>query len=230
MRIDDYCCYNTREDSDIQPDTHIGVNHEYALSLNNTCQNTMTNGLNKDKPRWYVMRAYKNESTAEERLSHKTYGLKHFIPKQKVLRTINGEKVLCMVPVIHSLVFVYASQRQIVDFKHNYYYNLQFVTWKAEEGLVYLTVPEKEMKNFIEVCHQTEQEVHFYKIDEINKGKNKIDIAKGKRVRVHGGPFDQVEGYFIRIGRKRGKQLVVIIPDLLAVSAEVAPEYIQVID
>ena len=175
----------------------------------------MTNGLNKDKPRWYVMRAYKNESTAEERLSHKTYGLKHFIPKQKVL---------CMVPVIHSLVFVYASQRQIVDFKHNYYYNLQFVTWKTEDELVYLTVPEKEMKNFIEVCHQTEQEVHFYKIDEINKGKNKIDIAKGKRVRVHGGPFDQVEGYFIKIGRKRGKQLVVIIPDLLAVSAEVAPE------
>ena len=135
-----------------------------------------------------------------------------------------------MVPVIHSLVFVYASQRQIVDFKHNYYYNLQFVTWKAEDGLVYLTVPEKEMKNFIEVCKQTEQEVHFYKIDEINKGKDKIDIAKGKRVRVHGGPFDQVEGYFIKIGRKRGKQLVVIIPDLLAVSAEVAPEYIQVID
>ena len=47
---------------------------------------------------------------------------------------------------------------------------------------------------------------------------------------MHGGPFDQVKGYFIRIGRKRGKQLVVIIPDLLAVAVEVAPEYIQVID
>ena len=190
----------------------------------------MVNGLYKDKPQWYVMRAYKNEKTAEKRLSDQKYGLEHFIPKQKVLRTINGEKILCLEPVIHSLVFVYASHKQIVDFKHNYYYNLQFVTWKAEEGLVYLTVPEKEMKNFIEVCNQTEQEVHFYKIDEINKGKNKIDIAKGKRVRVHGGPFDQVEGYFIKIGRKRGKQLVVIIPDLLAVSAEVAPDYIQVID
>ena len=176
------------------------------------------------------MRTYKNEKTAEKRLSDQKYGLEHFIPKQKVLRTINGEKTLCMVPVIHSLVFVYASQRQIVDFKHNYYYNLQFVTWKAEEGLVYLTVPEKEMKNFIEVCNQTEQEVHFYKIDEINKGKNKIDIAKGQRVRVHGGPFDQVEGYFMKVAKKRGRQLVVIIPDLLVVSAEVEPEYIQIID
>ena len=78
----------------------------------------MANGLDKDKPRWYVMRAYKNENIAEERLSHKTYGLKHFIPKQKVLRTINGEKTLCMVPVIHSLVFVYASHKQMVYCKH----------------------------------------------------------------------------------------------------------------
>ena len=190
----------------------------------------MANGLVKDKPQWYVMRAYKNESAAEVLLSNKTYGLEHFIPKQQVLRTVNGKKAICMVPVIHSLVFVHASQRQIVDFKHHYFYDLQFVTWKTEDGLVYLTVPEKEMKNFICVCKQTEQEVHFYKLDEINKGKDKIDIAKGKRVRVHGGPFDQVEGFFMKVGRKRGRQLVVIIPDLLAVSVEVEPDYIQLID
>ena len=190
----------------------------------------MTNAQDKKAKSWYVMRAFKNESTAEERLSDEKYGLEHFIPKQKVLRTVNGRKVICMVPVIHSLVFVHASQKQIVDFKLNFYNDLQFVTWKTGDGLIYLTVPEKEMTNFIEVCEQTEKEVHFYKIGEINKDKNKIDIAKGKRVRVHGGPLDQVEGYFMKIGRKRGRQLVVIIPDLLVVSAEVEPEYIQVID
>ena len=79
----------------------------------------MANGQDKDKPRWYVMRAYKNESTAEERLSDEKYGLTHFIPKQKGVRTSNGEKTLCMVPVIHSLVFVYASQRQIGNLKKN---------------------------------------------------------------------------------------------------------------
>ena len=176
------------------------------------------------------MRAYKNESAAEERLSHKTYGLKHFIPKQKVLRTINGKKILCLEPVIHSLVFVHASHQKIVDFKHNYYYDLQFVTWKSGGELVYLTVPDEDMTNFIKVCKQADEEVHFYKISEINKEKDKINIEKGKRVRVHGGPFDQVEGYFIKVAKKRGRQLVVIIPDLLAVSAEVKPEYIQIID
>lgn len=107
---------------------------------------------------------------------------------------------------------------------------MQFVTWKSGGELVYLTVPDEDMTNFIKVCKQADEEVHFYKISEINKEKDKINIEKGKRVRVHGGPFDQVEGYFIKVAKKRGRQLVVIIPDLLAVSAEVKPEYIQIID
>ena len=190
----------------------------------------MANGLDKDKKQWYVMRAYKNEKTAEDRLSNETYGLEHFIPKKKVLRTVKGKKVFCMVPVIHSLVFVYASHLQIVDFKHNYCYDLQFVTWKSGSELIYLTVPDKEMTNFIKVCKQTDEEIHFYKISEINKEKDTPNIKKGKRVRVHGGPFDQVEGYFMKVAKKQGRQLVVILPDLLAVSAEVMPEYIQIID
>ncbi len=142
----------------------------------------MVNVLDKDKILWYVMRAYKNENTAEDRLSNETYGLEYFIPKQKVLRTVKGKKVFFMVPVIHSLVFVHASHQKIVDFKHNYYYDLQFVTWKSGGELVYLTVPDEDMTNFIKVCKQADEEVHFYKISEINKEKDKINIEKGKRV------------------------------------------------
>ena len=40
----------------------------------------MVNVLDKDKILWYVMRAYKNENTAEDRLSNETYGLEDFIP------------------------------------------------------------------------------------------------------------------------------------------------------
>ena len=69
------------------------MNHEYVLFSKNTCQNSMVNVLDKDKILWYVMRAYKNENTAEDRLSNETYGLEYFIPKQKVLRTVKGKKV-----------------------------------------------------------------------------------------------------------------------------------------
>lgn len=54
----------------------------------------MVNVLDKDKILWYVMRAYKNENTAEDRLSNETYGLEYFIPKQKVLRHCQGQESL----------------------------------------------------------------------------------------------------------------------------------------
>ena len=94
----------------------------------------MSSQSEADEKRWYAMRAYKSENTAEERLSA-TYGLKHFIPKQKVLRTHNGKKIPTLEPVIRSLVFVYATQRQIVDFKRRYYNDLPFVMTKTSGNL-----------------------------------------------------------------------------------------------
>ncbi len=55
---------------------------------------------------------------------------------------------------------------------------------KVAEKLVDPTVPYEDMTNFIKVCKQADEEVHFYKISEINKEKDKINIEKGKRVRV----------------------------------------------
>lgn len=167
----------------------------------------MVNVLDKDKILWYVMRAYKNENTAEDRLSNETYGLEYFIPKQKVLRTVKGKKVFFMVPVIHSLVFVHASHQKIVDFKHNYYYDLQFVTWKSGGELVYLTVPDEDMTNFIKVCKQADEEVHFYKISEINlvDKHNKEFVAIGYECM---GEFG-IEGrrYFRKGGDNRTHQI-----------------------
>ena len=188
----------------------------------------MENEPDKEEAQWHVMRAYKNEKAAEKRLSDSHYGLKYFIPKEQVLRTLNGKKVLCRVPVIHSLIFVHATHRQIIHFKNNYYNDLQFITRKCDDKLSYLTVPGTQMDSFIAVCEQKEKEVHFYKPTDITK--EKLDIEKGRKVKVHGGPFDQVEGYFMKVAKKRGRQLVVIIPDLLAVSTEVDPDYLEIIE
>lgn len=140
----------------------------------------MVNVLDKDKILWYVMRAYKNENTAEDRLSNETYGLEYFIPKQKVLRTVKGKKVFFMVPVIHSLVFVHASHQKIVDFKHNYYYDLQFVTWKSGGELVYLTVPDEDMTNFIKVCKQQMKRYTSTKSAKSTRKKIKSTLKKVK--------------------------------------------------
>ncbi len=182
----------------------------------------MANEQAKEEKPWYVMRAYKNERKAEERLSGE-HGLEFFVPKQQVLRTYNGKKIRCLVPVISSLIFVHATQQEIIAFKKDLYNDLQFVVWKREGEQPYLTVPAKQMKSFIEVCRQKEKVVTFYKPEE-------IQLDKGQKVRVHGGTFDNVEGYFVKVARRRSRQLVVIIPEVLAASTEIDPDYLEIID
>lgn len=71
----------------------------------------------KKQVRWFVMRAYKNEKMAEDRLKDKEYGLEYFIPKHYAVKTYHGVKSTRLVPVIPSLVFVHASHSQITEFK-----------------------------------------------------------------------------------------------------------------
>ena len=171
---------------------------------------------------WYVMRAYKNEKKAEELLSG-SHGLTYFIPKRQVIRTSERKKVISMEPVIRSLVFVYATQQQIVSFKRDIYNDLQFVIWKCDGGNRYLTVPNKQMRNFIQVCEQREQEVIFYRPEQ-------IQVERGQRVRVHGGTFDKLEGIVVKVEKKRNKQFVVLVPQVLAASIKVDPEYLEIIE
>lgn len=177
-----------------------------------------------DDVKWYVMHSYKNEVKAEERLREYDK-MEFFIPKERAVRTRNGKKIIIMVPVIPSLLFVRGSQREIVKFKKMVYNDLQFVIWHEHDGITtrYLTVADKDMRNFIKLYEHGDQKVTFYRPEE-------IDIKKGVRVRVHcKGCLDQLEGIFVKVARKRRKQIVVIIPDTLAISAEVEPEILEVI-
>ncbi len=105
--------------------------------------------------RWFVMRAYKSESMAEDVLSGEG-GLEFFIPKHYVMRIFHGRKSKRLVPVIPSLVFVHASKDDILNFKkyHNF---LQFVMWEKSTGKECLVVPDDQMEDFIKVSSAHEE-------------------------------------------------------------------------
>lgn len=169
---------------------------------------------------WFVMRAYKCEGKAEESLSCDGR-MDYFIPKHYVVRSYHGVKSRRLVPVIPSLVFVRACRRQIVDFKKNHNF-LQFVMSKTSKGAEFLVVPDSQMSNFIKIASQLEENLTYFRPDE-------IDIKKGTRVRIHGGAFDGVEGTFMRTEGVREKRVVVMVDGILAVSAKVHPDLVEVL-
>lgn len=172
-----------------------------------------------NKVRWFVMRAYKNEKMAEDRLADKENGLEYFIPKHYAVRVYHGIKSRRLVPVIPSLLFVHASQAQIIAFKKSFNF-LQFVTWEKSTGLEYITVPDEQMDSFIKVASHYEEDTVYYKPEE-------VDLEKGTRVCIHGGKFDNVKGVFMRVKGKRNRRVVVLLEGVMAISAEVHPDLIE---
>ena len=170
--------------------------------------------------RWFVMRAYKSEKRAEEKLKGKD-GLEYFIPKCYAVRVYHGVKSKRLVPVIPNLVFVHASRTQITDFKKRYNF-LQFVMWEKSTGLEYLVVPDDQMESFIKVSSQYGENISYYNPDE-------LDLRKGCRVRIHGGKLNGVTGVFMQVQGKRNRRVVVLLEGVMAVAAEVHPDLIEVI-
>ncbi len=186
----------------------------------------MLKALNTDSEKnvkhWFVMRAYKNEKTAEEKLCG-SGGLEYFIPKHYVLRTYHGVKTRRLVPVIPNLVFVNSTHVKITDFKKTQYNLLQFVTWEIEGERKYMIVSDKEMKDFIKATTQNEMKTDFYKPEEIN-------LKYGDRIRIHGGILDGVEGVLARVNGKRNKSLVITLEGIMSVAVNVSPEFIEILD
>ena len=177
-------------------------------------------------PQWFVMRAYKSERMAEQLLSG-TFGLPHFIPKHYVIRTYHGKKQRQLLPVIPSIVFVYACRAAIQEFRMRFgHLPLQYVMKKgrySSDKASYLVVPESQMNDFIKVASRYESEITYYRPDE-------IALQKGCRVRVHGGCFDGVEGVLVKVKGKRTRRVVVMLEDIAAVAAaEILPDLIEVL-
>lgn len=78
------------------------------------------------------------------------------------------------------------------------------------------------MESFITIASQYEETTVYYKPEE-------IDIRKGTRVCIHGGKLDGVKGVFMRVQGKRNLRVVVMLDGVMAVSAEVHPDLIEVI-
>lgn len=174
----------------------------------------------RDKILWFAVIAYKQEAKAEKILSS-TDGLDFYIAKHYVIRTVKNKRQRVLVPYIPNLLFIHASWTQIVNFKKQYPF-IKFATWKKSTGLEYLVVPDKQMQNFIRVTSNSEKDVKYYTPEEINFGE-------GTKVRVIGGEMNGVEGTFIKVRGRRSRQLVVLIPKLLAASIEISPDYLEVI-
>lgn len=181
------------------------------------------NTQSADKIQWYVMRVYKREREVEEILTG-PHGIEHFIAKKNEIRTYQGVKHSKVVPAIPSIVFIHANRRQIREFK-NYCPYLSYCFWsksgKIERPLV---IPNREMENFIIIAKHYEEDIIYFKPEE-------LQLEKGTKVRVHGGAFDGLEGTLLKIKKRENKRIVVRLEGLATVaSSQIEPDLVEIVE
>ena len=122
-----------------------------------------------------------------------------------------------LVPAINNLIFVHSTKERISELKvsNELLEPLRYmIDQTAGEAHTIMTVPDKQMENFMRVASVTDDSVMF--LDETT-----IVGKEGKRVQIMGGPFEGVTGVIRRV--KRCKRVVVELEGIACVAIAFVP-------
>lgn len=164
---------------------------------------------------WFPMRVtYSREMKVKAELDR--LGIECFIPM--IYKLVDGDMPQReLVPAISNLIFVRSTQKRISGLKssNEVLEPLRYmIDQTAQQPHTIMTVPDRQMENFMRVASRTDDSVMFLD-DESVVGK------EGKRVEIIGGVFEGVTGVIRRV--KRCKRVVVEIEGVASVAIAFVP-------
>ena len=169
------------------------------------------NEVEKNAVAWYVFRVtYQRELTAAKLLEE--MGIEHYIPTVRM--KIRNDKGLAIgwktEPLIHNYIFIYDSYNNLLALKQHKIDYLRFVMGKDDKGVANVPqyVPDKQMADFMKVVRTMGSKP----VDP------NIDLCQGDRVRILTGPFEGVEGVYVRMPNRHEKRVVIKIEGIAAVA------------
>lgn len=156
---------------------------------------------------WYPLRV-----TYSREMKFKAYldalGIENFIPLHYVQPEGSGAKRK-LVPVVHNLIFVRAAQATVQSLKRTSPFadQIRYIMSLTERRP--LTIPPKQMRDFIAVAGTYEEQLLYLPVEEAR-------LQAGDRVRITGGIWAGVEGHLLRV--KGDCRVVVEIRGFMAVA------------
>ena len=166
---------------------------------------------------WFPMRVtYSREMKVKGELDR--LGIENFVPMRYRIADADAKNPRReLVPAINNLIFVRSSQERISELKmsNEVLEPLRYMIDRTVgQKPVIMTVPDRQMQNFMRVAMKSDDSVMF--LDE-----NTIVGKEGKRVKIMGGAFEGVEGVIRRV--KRCKRVVVELEGIASVAIAHVP-------
>ena len=166
---------------------------------------------------WYVLRVtYQRELMARAIL--KELRINCFVPTQNICSIDKkGKRITKEVATIHNYIFVHSCKEQIDDIKRTKIPWLRYVMiYEKDCEKKIMTVPDKQMNHFISVAGNDENETTYICPDEVS-------LSKGDYVRILGGPFEGIEGIYMKVSNKKQRCVVIKINGIAAVATAAIP-------
>ncbi len=172
--------------------------------------------------KWYVLRdlSRRNSRVMGHELLRQA-GLEVYTPMMQMMVGCRPRRERRDVPVIQDLLFVH-EDKSVLDGYVEMYPKVQYRYVRGRSVDDPLTVSDADMDRFIAAATGTDSP-RFYMPGELTPA------MYGRQVRIVGGPFDGYEGRLLSVRGLRSRRLIVEIPNLIAVSVEVRPEYVQMV-
>ena len=160
----------------------------------------------REKKVWYAIRVtYHRELKVKEDLEAR--GIDCFVPMQYRREERHGVMVKRLVPSVHNLIFIHITPSDMTEYKRSTELPIRYILNRETHKPI--TVPAREMDNFIKVAGTYEEKLIYL-------NPNPGDFTKGERVRIIGGMFAGAEGVFVRL--KGDRRVLVNIEGLVAVA------------
>lgn len=177
---------------------------------------------NKSEKVWFAMRALFNHEMKIKAVLD-TEGIENFLPTRTVVKSVGGKKVRVDVPAVSNLIFACSTEKELKPIVDGYRF-FQFTYTKGCVSNKPMVVPEKQMRDFLALARTAStNKVIYFTVDELR-------VAKGTKIRIHGGALDGVEGVFMKVKGVRSKCIVVSLNGIASVAAEIHPDLVEVLE
>lgn len=168
---------------------------------------------------WFAIRVtYHREKKVADDLKNK--GIDYFLPMTYEERIRDERRIKVLIPAIHNLIFIHCTPKEMTEYKASTFLPIRYIMDK--EKSVPLTIPNKQMENFIRVAGCYNEPIIYLDCDTAH-------LKRGDKVRIKGGIFKNTIGEFVRI--RGDRRVLVRIPGVAAVATSfVHPSLIEYIE
>lgn len=180
-----------------------------------------TNQIDTTK-QWFAMRDLKRSNAllpAYKQLAEA--GMEVFTPTVVCIFTRGGKRVRAEVPVMHDLLFVHESRKNLDPIVAKTP-TLQYRFKKGGKPGEPTIVPEEDMNRFIAAVRSTDTP-KFYSAEEISS------LMCGRTIRMIGGVLNGYEGKLQTVRGSKTKRLIITLSSLMAVSLAINDEYVELL-